>query len=60
MGVSSKPDLDERSLDRAVAKSDERMILSEPDSLRVLDLLRRPPEPTAALLRAARAEQSEA
>ncbi|MGA8170815.1 MAG: DUF1778 domain-containing protein [Methylocystis sp.] len=33
----------------------ENLSLSERDSLRVLDLLENPPEPTARLLRAARA-----
>ena len=38
-----------------VIAQSERLHLSERDSLRVLDLLENPPEPTARLLRAAKA-----
>jgi uncharacterized protein (DUF1778 family) len=42
----------ENIIDRA-----ERLALSERDSLRVLDLLENPPQPTAKLLRAAKARR---
>jgi uncharacterized protein (DUF1778 family) len=38
----------------AEAGCDEGIVLSERDSMRVLELLRHPPEPPAALLAAAR------
>jgi uncharacterized protein (DUF1778 family) len=40
---------------RAVIERAERLVLSERDSLKVLDLLEHPPKPTARLKRAARA-----
>ena len=39
---------------RATVDRAERIVLSERDTLRVLDLLENPPEPTPALLAAAR------
>jgi uncharacterized protein (DUF1778 family) len=39
---------------REVVKRSERIVLSERDSKRVLELLERPPKPTAALIAAAR------
>jgi uncharacterized protein (DUF1778 family) len=39
---------------REVVKRNERIVLSERDTLRVLELLENPPKPTAALLRAVR------
>ena len=38
----------------AVIARSERLVLSERDSLRVLDLLENPPEPNARLIRAAK------
>jgi hypothetical protein len=43
--------------DRSPAKT-EKLTLSERDSLLVLDLLENPPEPSARLIRAAKAEQA--
>ena len=40
---------------RAVIREAERLVLSERDSLRVLELLENPPKPNAKLLAAARA-----
>jgi uncharacterized protein (DUF1778 family) len=40
---------------REVIERHERIVLSERDSLRILDLLENPPPPTPALLEAARA-----
>ena len=40
---------------KAVITESEKLSLSERDSLRVLDLLEHPPEPTARLIRAAKA-----
>jgi uncharacterized protein (DUF1778 family) len=42
---------------RTVVDRAEQLKLSERDSLRVLDLLEKPPKPTARLLRAVRAGQ---
>jgi uncharacterized protein (DUF1778 family) len=39
---------------REVVKRSERIVLSERDSKRVLELLERPPKPTSALIAAAR------
>ncbi|MGA7873319.1 MAG: DUF1778 domain-containing protein [Candidatus Binatus sp.] len=39
---------------RAVVERSERIVLSERDSKRVLQLLKKPPKPTAALIAAAR------
>ena len=39
---------------RDVVERNERIVLSERDTLRVLELLESPPKPTAALLAAAR------
>lgn len=39
---------------REVVERNERIVLSERDTLRVLELLESPPKPTAALLAAAR------
>jgi uncharacterized protein (DUF1778 family) len=39
---------------REVVEPNERIVLSERDTLRVLELLENPPKPTAALLRAVR------
>jgi len=39
---------------RGVVKRSERIVLSERDSKRVLQLLEKPPKPTAALIAAAR------
>jgi uncharacterized protein (DUF1778 family) len=39
---------------REVVKRSERIVLSERDSKRVLELLEKPPKPTAALIAAAR------
>ena len=43
---------------QAVVERAERVVLSERDSLRVLDLLENPPEPNARLKRAAKAGQT--
>ena len=43
---------------RAVVERAERLVLSERDSLRVLDLLENPPPPSDRLIRAAKAGQS--
>ena len=43
---------------QAVVERSERITLSERDSLKVLDLLEHPPEPTAKLKRAAKAGQT--
>jgi uncharacterized protein (DUF1778 family) len=40
---------------QAVVERAERLALSERDSLRILDLLENPPQPTARLIRAAKA-----
>jgi uncharacterized protein (DUF1778 family) len=40
---------------RAVIERAERLVLSERDSLKVLDLLENPPKPTSRLKRAAKA-----
>lgn len=42
---------------RAVIDRAERVVLSERDTLKVLDLLEHPPKPTARLKRAAKAGQ---
>jgi uncharacterized protein (DUF1778 family) len=43
---------------QAVIEREERLALSERDSLKVLELLENPPQPNARLLRAARAGQT--
>jgi len=40
----------------ATIQRSERIVLSERDTLRILDLLENPPEPTEKLLKAAKAE----
>lgn len=45
---------------RAVVDHAERIVLSERDSIRVLELLENPPEPTPALIAAARRRVSRA
>jgi uncharacterized protein (DUF1778 family) len=42
----------------AAPAESKKLILSERDSLRVLDLLQNPPEPTPRLNRAAKAERA--
>ncbi len=44
---------------REVVNRSERIVLSERDSKRVLELLEKPPKPTAALLAAARRRAKE-
>ncbi len=44
-------------LAKAAVEKSERIVLSERDSLMVLDLLENPPKPTAKLKRAAKAGQ---
>jgi uncharacterized protein (DUF1778 family) len=44
---------------RDVVERNERIVLSERDTARVLELLENPPKPTAALLAAARAHKQQ-
>ena len=44
---------------RDVVERNERIVLSERDTARVLELLENPPKPTAALLAAARAHREQ-
>lgn len=44
---------------RDVVERNERIVLSERDTARVLELLENPPKPTAALLAAARAHKEQ-
>ncbi len=44
---------------REVVERNERIVLSERDTARVLELLENPPKPTAALLTAARAHREQ-
>ncbi len=49
----------QKKLLRAAAAAYERIVLSERDTVRVLELLENPPKPPAALLAAARASREQ-